>query len=90
MFLKFAKFAKLAKNILYTCQTRIHQNVAICGTRRHSPKAIFEKNVTRLAKFVRVILDTREFGPSSHCLILINNLRKLTNLDQLNDNDNRQ
>ncbi len=86
MFLKFAKFAWLAKNILNTCQTCIHQNVAICGTRQtrpHSPKAIFEKNVTRLAKFVRVIRDTCKFGASSHCLILINYLWKLKNLDQL-------
>ncbi len=54
MFLKFAKFAKLAKNILNTRQICICQNVAICGTHQtqpHSPKAIFEKNVTRLAKF---------------------------------------
>ncbi len=71
MFLKFAKFAKLAKNILNTRQTRICHNVAICGTRQtrpHSPKAIFEKNVTRIAKFARVIRDSREFGASSHCL----------------------
>ncbi len=70
MFLKFAKFAKLAKNILNTRQTRIRQNVAICGTRQnqpHSPKAIFEKNVTRLAKFARVICNSYEFG-ASHCL----------------------
>jgi hypothetical protein len=71
MFLKFAKFAKLAKNILNTRQTRIRQNVASCGTRQtrpHSPKAIFEKNVTRLTKFARVIRNSHEFGASSHCL----------------------
>ncbi len=69
MLLKFAKFAKLAKSILNTRQTRIHQNVAICGTRQtrlHSPKAIFDKNVTRLDTFARVICHSREFG---HCLI---------------------
>jgi hypothetical protein len=72
MFLKFAKFAKLAKNILNTHQTCICQNVAICGTHQtqpNLPKAIFEKNVTRLAKFERVIHDSREFGASSHCLV---------------------
>jgi hypothetical protein len=39
-------------------------------TRRHLPKAIFEKNVTRLAKFARVIRESRKFGESSHCLVL--------------------
>jgi hypothetical protein len=38
-------------------------------TRRHSPKAIFEKNVTRLAKFARVTRESRKFGASSHCLV---------------------
>ncbi len=38
-------------------------------TRQHSPKAIFEKNVTCLAKFARVIHESREFGTSSHCLL---------------------
>jgi hypothetical protein len=37
-------------------------------TRRHSPKAIFEKNVTRLATFARVIRHSCEFGASGHCL----------------------
>jgi hypothetical protein len=37
-------------------------------THQDLPKAIFEKNVTRLAKFVRVIHDSREFGASGHCL----------------------
>jgi hypothetical protein len=32
------------------------------------PKAIFEKNVTRLAAFARVIRHSREFGASGHCL----------------------
>ena len=71
MFLKFAKFAKLAKNILNTCQTCICQNVAICGTRQtrpHLPKAIFDKNVTRLDTFARVIRHFCEFGASGHCL----------------------
>jgi hypothetical protein len=35
----------------------------------HSPKAIFEKNVTRLAKFTQVMSESREFGASSHCLL---------------------
>ncbi len=38
-------------------------------TRRNSPKAIFEKNVTRLAKFARVIRETCTNFASSHCLI---------------------
>ncbi len=37
-------------------------------TRRHSPKPIFEKNVTRLTTFARVIRHSREFGVSGHCL----------------------
>ncbi len=39
-------------------------------TRQHSPKAIFEKNVTRLAKFARVIRETRADFASSHCLAI--------------------
>jgi hypothetical protein len=44
-------------------------------TRRHSPnrfarQANFEKNVTHLAKFAQVMSESREFGASSHCLIL--------------------
>ncbi len=31
-------------------------------------KAIFEKNVTRLATFARVICHSRKFGASGHCL----------------------
>jgi hypothetical protein len=37
-------------------------------TRQHSPKAIFEKNVTRLDTFAQVIRHFREFGASGHCL----------------------
>jgi hypothetical protein len=39
-------------------------------TRRNLPKAIFEKNVTRLAKFAGVIRETRANFASSHCLVL--------------------
>ncbi len=39
-----------------------------CQTCRHSPKAIFEKNVTRLNTFARVMSESREFGASGHCL----------------------
>jgi hypothetical protein len=35
------------------------------------PKAIFEKNVTRIATFARVICHSREFGASGHCLVII-------------------
>ncbi len=39
-------------------------------TRRHSPKAIFEKNVTCLAKFARVTCESRKFGTSGNSLVL--------------------
>jgi hypothetical protein len=39
-------------------------------TRRHSPNAIFEKNVTRLAKFARVLSESHKFGASGQCLIV--------------------
>ena len=39
--------------------------------RSHSPKAIFEKNVTRLDTFARVIRHFGEFGASGHCLVLM-------------------
>ncbi len=38
--------------------------------RSHSPKAIFEKNVTCLDTFARVICHFGEFGASGHCLIV--------------------
>jgi len=41
----------------------------IFDTRQHLPKAVFEKNVTRLAKFVRVLSKSCKFGASGHCLI---------------------
>ena len=37
--------------------------------RSHSTFAIFEKNVTRLDTFARVIRHFGEFGASGHCLI---------------------
>jgi hypothetical protein len=37
-------------------------------TRRHSPKAIFEKNINHLAKFTRVMRESGECGASGHCL----------------------
>ncbi len=39
----------------------------------NSPKAIFEKNVTRLDTFARVIRHSGEFGASDHCLDLLQN-----------------
>ncbi len=64
-----------------TRQTRRHSPSRVARTRRtcrHLPKAIFEKNVTRIAKFTRVIFESRKFGASSHSLIftqLSNNLK---------------
>jgi hypothetical protein len=56
----------------YSRETRRFWRVRVlaktCQTRRHSPNAIFEKNVTRLATFARVIRHSREFGASGHCL----------------------
>ncbi len=43
-------------------------------TRPHSPKGFFEKNVTRLDTFARVIRHSGEFGASGHCLSLKQNL----------------
>ncbi len=45
-----------------TCFARTRQ------TRRHLPKAIFEKNLTPLAKFARVLSESRKFGASGHSL----------------------
>jgi hypothetical protein len=62
----------LPRVLASTRQTRQHlpSTFARTGqTHQHLPKAIFEKNVTRLAKFVRVIRESREFGASSHCLL---------------------
>ncbi len=39
-------------------------------TRPHSPKGFFEKNVTRLDTFARVIRHSGKFGASGHCLIM--------------------
>jgi hypothetical protein len=58
----------------------IHIKYVICAKndlsyhaclRRAVLRAIFEKNVTRLATFARVIRHSREFGASGHCLIKI-------------------
>jgi hypothetical protein len=43
--------------------------------RSHSPKAIFEKNVTRLDTFARVIRHFGKFGASGHCLKKCNKTR---------------
>ena len=45
------------------------------------PKTIFEKNVTRLAKFARVIRETRAKFASSHCLKKTLLSKNLTILD---------
>ncbi len=42
-----------------------------CQTCQYSPKAIFDKNVTRLAKFARVMSESRDFDTSVQCLIKI-------------------
>ena len=57
-----------------TRQTRRHSPSHVARTRQtrqHSPKAIFEKNVTRLDKFAQVMSESREFGASGHCLVLL-------------------
>jgi hypothetical protein len=40
--------------------------------RSHSTFAIFEKNVTRLDTFARVIRHFGKFGASGHCLVFFN------------------
>jgi len=35
------------------------------------PKAIFEKNVTRLTKFAQVMSESRQFGVNGRCLAII-------------------
>ncbi len=47
---------------------RVLRVARTCQTRRHSPKAIFEKNVTRLDKLARVTRKSHEFGASGHSL----------------------
>ncbi len=56
-----------------TRQTRRHLPTCFAWTRQtrwHLPKAIFEKNVTHLDTFARVMSESREFGASGHCLHL--------------------
>jgi hypothetical protein len=38
---------------------------------RNTARRVFEKNVTRLDKFARVIRHFGEFGASGHCLIIL-------------------
>jgi hypothetical protein len=52
-----------------TCQHSPNHLPSTRQTRRHLPNAIFEKNVTRLATFARVIRHSRKFGASGHCLL---------------------
>jgi hypothetical protein len=57
--------------IFDTRQSRRHSPTIFARTRQthgHSPKAICEKNVTRLAKFARVLSESRKFGASGHYL----------------------
>jgi hypothetical protein len=56
--------------VLFISNGHSPANLANSSTRRHSPKAIFEKNVTRLDKFAGVIGESREFGASGHCLVI--------------------
>ncbi len=68
--------------VVWTRQTRQHSPSRVARTRqtrRRLPKAIFEKNVTHLDTFARVIRDSCKFGASGHCLVLIKN-----DEDQLN------
>jgi len=61
----------LPSRVAGTRHTRRHSPTCFAWTRQtrqHSPKAIFEKNVTRLAKFARVLSELRKFGTSGHCL----------------------
>ncbi len=55
-----------------TCQTRRHSPSRVTQTPQtcwHLPNAIFEKNVTCLVKFARVICESRKFGSSGHSLV---------------------
>jgi hypothetical protein len=64
-----------------TCFARTRQ------TGRNSPKAIFEKNVPRLAKLARVICETCSHFTSSHCLQFTQIqqiLRVFTTINELN------
>jgi hypothetical protein len=66
----------LFSEICETRQTRQHlpnHFARTCQTRQNLPKAIFEKNVTRLAKFAQVIRETRGHFASSHCLLIVQN-----------------
>ena len=57
-------------------------------TRQHSPTAVFEKNVTRLATFARVIRHSREFGASGHCLVFPLERSSFGKISSLNENQN--
>jgi hypothetical protein len=52
-----------------TCQTRQHLPSILQGIGRQAD--IFEKNMTRLPKFARVIRESRKFGASCHCLLIM-------------------
>jgi hypothetical protein len=52
----------------------------------YSPKAIFEKNVTCLAKFARVTRKSREFGASGHSLRKAPNLQNCPKFKTLMSN----
>jgi hypothetical protein len=73
-FVRLASVAGICQTVLRDAPDSPHLPSHFARTRRtrqHSPKAIFEKNVTRLAKFARVTCESREFGASSHCLVLV-------------------
>jgi hypothetical protein len=62
----------LPSRVARTRQTGRHSQSCVVRTRqtrRHLPKSIFEKNVTRLDKFVRVTHESCKFGVSGHSLV---------------------
>ncbi len=81
----FGKYSNLPKwsfsEMCQTCHTRRHSPNCFAQTRqirRDSPKAIFEKNVTRLPKFARVLSESHKFGESGHSLTKVQKLSKYT------------
>jgi hypothetical protein len=61
----FANHFPRTRYIRLTFANHFPRTLYICS---HLPKAIFEKNVTRLDTFARVIRHFGKFGASGHCL----------------------
>jgi hypothetical protein len=78
--LRLARLADIRQSLLQGLARLAHICQAFCKNSPDSPtftKDIFEKNVTRFAKFARVMRESGKWHVSGHCLIKPLPVRKI-------------